>query len=601
MKIKFSSLFLVLLPIVVFFVFFWIYALNVGYADDFHGIEGFLASWMQQDTWQDKLHLLFSQMCEHRILYGRCSTLLSHAIFGEINYKFLMLSGVAYLLVLPFVFYRVLRQLNVGLAYLAPIVFIVFNIQPIENIFWAMTVLQPNITLIFGIWALYLLIFTTKPVYFYAAAFLCFVSMFTNGNGMFSYLAAIPVVLYLRSKNEKIQWFSFIIFCFVTYFYDYKNPGIRPDVGKNFTEYPHLIIGDFFAFFGSPLDSTVQFYNILVKNTTAIVGGVMLVGWLAVLLFTFAYFQIKNTTPNNWFYGLYQNMMRRFKFNLFLLSNFIFVSLSGAAFAVSRASQGLEQAFMTRYKSVALILFVLFYLSFFNVIRAQNWKKYLRLSITLAFGFNLFSYYASFDDVANYRKSMAITMVNWQNNGRYFYYRNGAESRYPDDHAPITTYQKLPIPPYNYAGFVPGIMKYVNDILFIGRVHFKNYTPPAELAVLNRALFKGKSGTDNVETVTITEEPNTIQIEILNAQIPVNQIYGGYYAVFVGEGNKMVFPLNNQANKLSTFLSTRRYYNSIIDVRLAKPELPTGQLTMQIGRLSGDNFVVLGTQDITVK
>ena len=54
---------------------------------------------------------------------------------------------------------------------------------------------------------------------------------------------------------------------------------------------------------------------------------------------------------------LYQTILKYPKFNLFLLSAFIFVGLSGAAFAASRASQGLEQAFASRYKTVSLILF----------------------------------------------------------------------------------------------------------------------------------------------------------------------------------------------------------------------------------------------------
>jgi hypothetical protein len=606
MKNKLSALLLIVFPIVIFFVFVWHYAVNIGYADDFHGIEGFLASWMQQDTWQDKARLLFSQMCEHRILYGRSSTLLSKALFGEINYKFLMLSGVAYLLVLPFVFYQVLRQLNLGLAYLIPVVFIVFNIQPIENIFWAMTVLQPNITLIFGVWALYLVIFTTKPLYFYAAIFLCFVSMFTNGNGMFSYLAALPAVWYVRSKSEKIQWVSVMLLCFLGYFYEYQKPGIRPDVVENFVHYPHLIVGDFFAFFGSPIDSTVLFYNIFLKNTTAILAGLAMVSWLAVLLFTFAYFEInpKSTfvAQKNWFLRLYERMNSQRSFNLFLLTNFIFVSLSGAAFAVSRASQGLEQAFMTRYKSVALILFVLFYLSFFNLIKLKNWAKYLNVSIVLALLFNLFSYYASFDDVANYRKFLATTMINWQNNGRYFYYRNGTASRYPDDHAPITSYQKLPIPPLNYAGYVPGIMKYVNDILYIGRVHFKNYTPPAELTVLNNALFANKDTTVlSTNETEVIEEPNAIKVTIRNAKIPVNQMYGAYYAVFKNQNHKMVFVLNNQANKFATFLSQGVYYNSMIETRVSKPELPAGNFKMEIGRLENGSFEVLHRQTILIR
>jgi ABC-type enterochelin transport system permease subunit len=192
MNKKLITYLLILLPIVVFYVFVFQNAFNIGWNDDWHGIEGFLASWMQQVTVSDKITLLFSQMCEHRILYVRLSTLLSYHLFGEVNYKTMMLMGVAYLLILPFVFYRVLREINVKLAYLIPIIFIIFNTQPIENIFWAITSLQPNTVIIFGLWGFSLLLFYQKKWAFYLANFLFFLAMFTNGNGMFAFIAAIP-------------------------------------------------------------------------------------------------------------------------------------------------------------------------------------------------------------------------------------------------------------------------------------------------------------------------------------------------------------------------------------------------------------------------
>lgn len=603
MNKKLVTYLLILLPIIGFYLFVFHNAFNIGWNDDWHGIEGFLASWMQQETFSEKISLLFSQMCEHRILYVRLSTLLCYNLFGEVNYKILMLMGVSYLLILPFVFYRVLREINLKLAYLVPIIFIVFNTQPIENIFWAITSLQPNTVIIFGLWGFSLLLFYKQKWAFYLASILFFVAMFTNGNGMFSFVAAIPLVFYARTRSEKIQFLVFTVFSFLLYFFDFKKPGIRPDVTINFTQYPHIIVGDIFAFFGSPIDSTVQFYSTNLKFTIAIAAGVLMLGWVLYILFSFVYFwyltNYKGLTKEKTS-SLYQNILKHPKFNLYLLAAFIFVGLSGAAFAASRASQGLEQAFASRYKTVSLILFVVVYLSFYNVIQAKNWKKYLQISIIVTILFSAFSYYESWDDVENRRKFFGTTILNWKNNGRYYYYAFD-NSRNPDDHAPINTYQRLPIPPYNYAGFVPGVMKYVNDILWISRVHFKNYTPPAEIDDLNQALFKNQIAANAGEQVSVINGSNTFKIEINNALVPANKRYDGYYAIFINNTNRLAFHLETMANKFTTFLSTQRYYNNRIDMIVAKPDLPIGSFNMQIGKLENGQFKVIKEQVIEIK
>lgn len=611
---------LLLAPIICFYTYVNHFAVNIGWNDDFHGIEGFLASWMQQETWSDKLTLLFSQMCDHRILWVRLSTLFGYNVLGEVNYKFMMLMGVSYLLVLPFVFYRVLKSINLGLAYLIPIIFIIFNIQPIENIFWAITSLQPNVVIIFGLWAFSLILFTKNKLYFVLANILIFIAMFTNGNGMFAFLGAIPLVLYTRTKIEKVAYFAFVAFCFWLYFHNFHKVGIRPNPIINITQYPHLIIGDFFAFFGSPIDSTIQFYDIFLKHTTAILVGILMIGWVLYLVISFGVYYYTSSQPFSskekgfiaHFHKSGQKIAQNPEFNLFLLAAFIFVGLSGLAFSVSRAKQGIEEAFNSRYKTVSIILFIIVYLSSFNFINVQKRVKYLKISIIITLFFNLFSYYASTDDVLNYRRFLTTSMLNWKNNGRYYYYAFGEKSRYPqDDHAPISKYKKLPIPPLNYAGFVEGIMKYVNDILWLSRKHYKNYTPPKEVDELNNILFESPIVNNNTtnELINIKEEPNRFVFDIQNADIAFSPMRSGYYVTFVEQKNttRLAFVLNTQANKFTTFLTTQHYYSNRIDWTIAKPEvakpdLPVGTYTMRLGKIQNDKFIVLKEiQNIIIK
>jgi hypothetical protein len=144
-------------------------------------------------------------------------------------------------------------------------------------------------------------------------------------------------------------------------------------------------------------------------------------------------------------------------------------------------------------------------------------------------------------------------------------------------------------------------MKYVNDILWISRVHFKNYTPPAEIDYLNQALYKNQIATNSGEVVKIKEEKNLFHIEINNVFIPANRRYDGYYAVFSNNTNRLAFHLETVSNKFTTFLTTQRYYNNRINMIVAKPDLPIGSFNMQIGKLENGQFKVLKEQVIEIK
>jgi len=58
---------LILLPIIGFYLFVFHNAFNIGWNDDWKEIEGFFASWMQQETLYEKIALIFSKMLKHRI------------------------------------------------------------------------------------------------------------------------------------------------------------------------------------------------------------------------------------------------------------------------------------------------------------------------------------------------------------------------------------------------------------------------------------------------------------------------------------------------------------------------------------------------------
>jgi hypothetical protein len=118
---------------------------------------------------------------------------------------------------------------------------------------------------------------------------------------------------------------------------------------------------------------------------------------------------------------------------------------------------------------------------------------------------------------------------------------------------------------------------------------------------MNNAMYKNQFVGSVSEDVKITDGFNTFRIEITNAFVPFNTRYDGYYAVFSNNINRLAFPLETQANKLTVFLSTKRFYNTRIDMIIAKPDLPIGRFNMKIGKLENNQFKVIKERVIEIK
>lgn len=592
---------LLLLPIVIFYQFTAYFTVNVGWTDDWHCVEAFMVAWDTHAGLGERLNLLISQMNEHRVLYVRLFTLLSYALFGEINHSFLTFSGALHVLIIPAIFYKIFKKERIGLIYLIPVVLIIFSIQPYENNFWVITSLQHSIAIIFSAWAFYLICFTNKERNLYFAAALLVMAMFTNGNGMFGFIATLPVVLLKRTKKEKIIWGIVTVLCFAAYFYDFRMPSHKPSVSLNFSEYFLLMIVDFFAFFGSVIDTSVLSFRVGLRyNVTTIFGAF---AWLliAVPFVVFAYDLIfKPKHKAGWVKFLTQKFALYPATTLFVFCCFIFVSLSGLAFAVSRASLGVQEVYNSRYKAIPIFYYVTIYLALLVSVATLNRNRFLKWAVALGLLFHVYSYYLTWDDVYNFRKTKVLTQLNWENNGRNYYYAF-PDSRTPDDHVPINEFKKLPIPPVEFTAFVPGLMKYYNDALFLSRKYYGFYTTPKKIKEFSEVLYSQSAERDLVkEQVEIIESETGFTVNIANSFTPLFARNDGYYILFVNENTRMSFPLNNEPNKLPKFLKTQQYYSSEISGGVGKNSMPSGTYEMRISRIQGGKATVLKQKEVVI-
>src|SRR6185436_11776985 len=78
-----------------FFFCLWRYSYNFPYFDDFEVILGFLNSFLTTGHLSDKVHLLFEQHGEHRVVFDRAIALAEYWIAGKIDFRSLILIGNA--------------------------------------------------------------------------------------------------------------------------------------------------------------------------------------------------------------------------------------------------------------------------------------------------------------------------------------------------------------------------------------------------------------------------------------------------------------------------------------------------------------------------
>lgn len=172
----------ILLPPTTYFYFVYSSSLNLPFADDFTLMSQAI-NIIQSANFSEKLSILFSQDGEHRLVFTRLSHILSYALFGDINFKFLVIFGNTALVALFFLFLKTIKVPHATLLYFIPISILLFQLQSWKNMIWAQAALQHQYILVFtGLTFYFLGKYSNRS--FYSAFFFAVVSVFTHGSGL---------------------------------------------------------------------------------------------------------------------------------------------------------------------------------------------------------------------------------------------------------------------------------------------------------------------------------------------------------------------------------------------------------------------------------
>lgn len=392
----------VFLPLLIYILIFSTISLNINYvAFDDILILGSIPQVQKSTSWIQTWEALTSPFPEHRLIFSRSVVLLFNTIFGHINLVWLMIVGNICWALCAIVFYKAFQSLKINLWYFVPIMWLWFNIQFNENIFWGVSSLCNFGVLIFVISSLYFTVFEREKLYL--SIIFAVLATYTYGNGMLIFPIIIGIHLIRRAYfNLVATSVIFLLIAFI-YFSDFKP--ITQNL--NFSDTDQVKAG-FFGFFGF-LGSIATLKAVGMTKTAMLISsgtGMVLFGAFIVLAWPRIIATIRSIFNRN----IVQNPIF-----LFSLGIFLFVTITSLALTYKRIpTDGYEGMFKGRYRMYGTLMLIALYFVFLQMeFKAKS--QLLKFLIPAAIGLNLVILHSNFASAVEGRR----TAIAQEFNARY--------------------------------------------------------------------------------------------------------------------------------------------------------------------------------------
>ncbi|PKP33419.1 MAG: hypothetical protein CVT99_00250 [Bacteroidetes bacterium HGW-Bacteroidetes-16] len=338
------GLILVILPIVVYYDTVNTFAINIPVWDEYD--QALL--WIQIVTstpFPENLLHLFNQANEHRIFSYFATILAQYKIWGELNFRHIILFGNLGMIGLLFVLYKLKHNDRNSLLTFSPVVLLLFAPQQ-EITNWGILTMNGVFEYLLVFLSLYFLDKKGK-LNFVVAVLLAAMATFSFGNGLFVFFAGLTL-LFLKQPRSFLHiflWAFFMVGCISLYLVDY-NPSISP-YSK-------------FEIFDQPISGLLYFMTLFGRLFSVLLNRNLILYYvvgLAVISF-FCYLVL-----NNWKYH---------KKNPLAFAYLVFLLFSALAITISRVGYGVEAATAPRYILLPILFVSVMYISCINIHQGIN-------------------------------------------------------------------------------------------------------------------------------------------------------------------------------------------------------------------------------------
>lgn len=398
---------LLLVPVLLYVLVFNAVALNVNYVafDDIlilGVIPGFGA-----DSWPEKWRRLTELFPEHRLVFSRSVILLLHSTFGRLNLVWAMVIANLCWAGCAFVFYKAFQKLKLSLWYFVPIMWLWFNIQSFENIFWGVSSLCNFGVLLFVITSFYFAAFHPTRIQ-YTLPF-AIIATFSYGNGLMAF--PIIAVLCLLSGQRKNVFFTILVMAVISFIYFIDFTPITQNLNLSDPKEVKEGIMGFFGFIGS-IATFSAYPTDLFKLTLAVAVGVLMPVVLLILT---------RNQWNKWWMAVSQNKPYPNQLALFSIALAIFITITSLALTYKRIPiDHFEGMFKGRYRMYSTLACIALYFAFISLTNNTTRRRYLPFIIVSTIFLNLVILHSNFADAVNNRKSAVAQEFNARYNADWF-------------------------------------------------------------------------------------------------------------------------------------------------------------------------------------
>lgn len=508
---------------------------NVPFWDDFFGIIQPVYDLLADIPFRDKMIALFSQNNEHRVVNDRLFMLGVYLLTGNFDMRLLALLGFINLIGIVWILTKVFKKENLGLFFLLPILFFLFQPQYYESLQSLMVPFQ-NFSVIFYAFAAFYLVVYGKGYAYLAGFFFAALSFYTHGNGIFVIFIGAIILLVSGSRKQLLTWSVLGVLVVISYFYNY----LKPDWSTSSSplERPVEAFFYFFEFLGSfglsyVETSTFLLYSSFRKIFPTIVGIIVFV------CFAWIFFRIYPIRLN-WNHLKQQFFkLRASRFEVFMLACLLFFLFTGVILALHRTGFPM----MSRYTINSALFVSLVYIYGYYHLADRAKVIWFRVFAVTGITFMLLGYYNSWD-IAVYKRKLAITDgINWKKNhiwsNQYF------DSQHTENLKDLlnNVYEEKMY-------FIP-----VTILDKIDSVQFENQTAAFEV------------DEDGLLLSFVDHEDRRVHLD------PEE----GIYYVLKNDTHEFILPAFHMKNGFTKFLTTGRYNSGIVKTGFTSHLFPNGE------------------------
>jgi hypothetical protein len=377
-------------------IYFWVwdyYALNIPKWDD-HALKAFLVEFLQAPGLTEKWQAIFRQHNEHRISVTRLVALIDYSVFGNLNFRRLMLYGNLSMLGVVVLWWVLLHHNKKPFYALIPVPFIWLTLSHYENMYWGMAAVQNFGVVVLSVWALYCCVSRSRTL-FILSLVLTALACLTSGNGLLV-LPIGAVLLFLAPRWRRLLvWFAASGLYGFVYFQDFTRSPANPDN----TFGPGLFIKGYLYLLGSFAESFPVNHH---ARICLILGAILFLVALSIV----------STT-------LFRLVRNRYEYDfsritdLFCLGVLLFILGTALIVVYSRVGFGLDGLLTSRYKMYSFLLLIVAYLYIVIPIRGSFLSPYVSGIVLLNALYSIFSYHYHLVDAFNLRKFQTSQRFNW--------------------------------------------------------------------------------------------------------------------------------------------------------------------------------------------